>query len=106
MKNLHPPVVDRSRIQQEIRGNPRAKIFPIDRAHRVEMETDDTPPLRMVDQNRVELLGHDVVTCPIRVFRTRDTNPVPRLRVNLANAVVWVRVQGTVPTLAVTFFVE
>src|SRR5262245_4736802 len=99
--------MDRSRIQQEIRGNPRYKIFPIDRAHRVEMETDDTPPLRMVDQNGVEFLGHDVVTCPIRVFRTRDTDPVPKPVVNLANAVVGVRVQGAVPTLeAVTVFVE
>src|SRR5262245_3237522 len=64
------------------------------------------PPLRMVDQNGVEFLGHDVVTCPIRIFRTRDTDPVPRLGVNLANAVVGVRAQGPVPTLMVTFFVE
>src|SRR5262245_60012276 len=98
--------MDRSRIQQEIRGNPRSKIFPIDGAHRVEMETDDTPSLLMVDQTGVEFPGHDVVICPIRVFRSRDSDPVPRLGVNLANAVVGVRVQGAVPTPTVTFFVE
>src|SRR5262245_62720107 len=98
--------MDGSRIQQEIRGNPRSRIFPIDRAHRVEMETDDTPPLRMADQNGVEFLGHDVVTRPIRVFRARDTDPVPKPVVNLANAIVWVRVQGAVPPIAVTFLVE
>jgi hypothetical protein len=85
--------MDRPRIQQEIRGNPRFKIFAIDRAHRVEMETDDAPLPRMLDEDRVEFLGHDIIIRPIGVLRTRDPYPVPKPVMDLLNAIVSVGVQ-------------
>src|SRR4029453_4761410 len=86
--------------------NPRFIIFAIDRAHRVEMETDDAPLPRMLDQNGVEFLGHDIITRQIGVLPPRDPYPVPKPVMDLLNAIVSVGVQGAVPMNAPTVGVE